>query len=150
MQQRVGGIVTNNIFKPCALAAVQKVQKTLSAFRKAFFSLSQFLQSSQKSIIFLTLLAFKITKLKYKIFPCHSLDFCSSSLIFQQFKESEKHHQSQPANPNKHDIVAFIWLQIQACIYPHSGENQELPSLETLNNNEMCEDSTGRHRRLRN
>lgn len=40
-QQGVGGIVTNNIFKPYALAAVQKVKKILSAFSKALTLLSK-------------------------------------------------------------------------------------------------------------
>lgn len=58
MQQGVGGIVTNNIFKPYTLAAVQKVKKILSAFRKALFSLSHFLHSSQKTLFFLNPVSF--------------------------------------------------------------------------------------------
>lgn len=57
-QQGVGGIVTNNIFKPYALAAVQKVKKILSAFSKALFSLLHFLHFSQKSIFFLNPVSF--------------------------------------------------------------------------------------------
>lgn len=115
MQQGVGGIVTNNIFKPYALAAVQKVKKILSAFRKALFSLSHFLHSSQKPIFFLTLLAFKITKLKYKIFPCHSLDLCYSSSIFSRLKRVKN-----KTNPNQQTQTNMTLQHSYGCKHMHA------------------------------